>query len=268
MANCVVAGGGVLDSLVSQFGMAASGWQTEVNPIARRMFFILFGMEFMWHLVVKKIFAGDIEKLWVFFFTRSVLCFFFARYVIDVAIYQQIIEYFAGIGSRVGGYTLNLTPGNNFSTLGPSEVLSNFACITDTIHTVSDGTGSVSYLTLKLTLALMQVMLLIVLILIAFSLIKIILQTYFLLYAGFILTGFAGSSWTMSFWQRYLQAVFGISIKFLAICFLLGVLSAQMKGWATEINAAVDIVDMSKVILKVLGSATLFATGVSLKMTI
>ncbi len=256
---CSVQGGGILDNVVTQFGNAAASWENQINPIARKIFFILFGMEFMWQLAVNKVFAGDVEKLWVFFFTRTVLCFFFAKYIINVKLYQKIIEYFINLGSNIGGYSLSLNAGSNFNSLGPSEIISNFSCIANAIHQVTDSTGSLEYLTLKFTLAIIQVVLFVVLSLIAFYLIKVILQTYFLLYAGFILTGFAGSSWTMSFWQRYIQAISGMAIKFLAVTFLLGVLTTQMKGWAADINAAGNIVDLAAVILKVLGSAIIIA---------
>ena len=105
----------------------------------------------------------------------------------------------------------------------------------------------------------MQVLLFVVLSFIGFYLIKVILQTYFLLYAGFILTGFAGSSWTTSFWQRYIQAISGMAIKFLAVSFLMGILTSQIKGWAIDINTANNIIDLAAVVLKVLGSAIIIA---------
>ena len=81
---CQIKGGGVFDNLILQFANVGSKWQHEINPLARKIFFILFAMEFMWQLAVKKVFAGDVEKLWVFFFTRVALCFFFAKYLVDV----------------------------------------------------------------------------------------------------------------------------------------------------------------------------------------
>lgn len=257
--TCTVAPGGVLDNIVSQFANAGYAWQNKVNPIAKQLFSLLFAMEFMWQLTVKKVFAGDIEKLWVFFFTRTILGFFFAQYIVNVDLYQQIIEYFADLGGTSSGYVLSLTAGQSFKSLGPSEIISNFSCISSAISNVTDGTGAFDYITLKITLAIMQVILLIVLSLTAFYIIKVILQAYFLLYAGFILTGFAGSSWTIGYWQRYLQAVSGIAIKFLAVSFLLGVLMMQMQGWAIDVSSAKDIVDLGAVILKVLCSAVIIS---------
>jgi P-type conjugative transfer protein TrbL len=252
---CSTSGGGVLDNLVIEFGKAASLWQSQINPLAQHLFFILFGMEFMWQLVINKVFMGDVEKIWLMFFARVVLGFFFAKYIINVHLYQQIIEYFAMLGGRISGFALNINSNNTFNVLGPSEIISNFSCIADVIHQVTDNVGSLDYITLKFSLAIMQVLLFVVLAYLSFYLIKVILQAYFLLYAGFILTGFAGSSWTRSFWQRYVEAIAGIAIKFLAVSFLLGILTAQIKHWATDINQATDIVQLSGVVLRVLGSA-------------
>ncbi|MDQ5920192.1 MAG: type secretion system protein TrbL [Pseudomonadota bacterium] len=257
--QCIVHAGGFLDSLVTKFANTSSVWQNEINPIAKRLFSLLFALEFMWQLVVKKIFAGDVEKIWVFFFTRTILGFLFAHYITNPELYQQVIEYVANLGSKVSGYTLSLTPGNNYyNSLSPSEVIGNFACIADSIHQISDKTGSFNYLTVKFALAIMQVLLFVVLAFLSFYLMKVILQAYFLLYAGFLLTGFAGSSWTVTFWQQYVKAISGTCIKFLAVCFILGILEGEVRGWAAQINAAYianDIIILSGVVLNILGSS-------------
>ena len=257
---CQIKSGGVLDDLVTQFGNAAQNWQSQINPMAHKMFFALFGMEFMWQLTVKKVFAGDIEKLWVFFFTRAVLGLFFAKYLVNPEIYQAAIVSIAKIGTNMGGYALNLNTGNNFNGFGPSEIMGHFACLADSIHAITDDTGSFEYITIKLTLAIVQVCLFVVLAFIAYSLMKTILQTYFLLYVGFFLTGFAGSSWTSNYWEKYVQALSGMAIKFLSVSLIMGVLTIQMKGWTNNINAADgDIVKLGGILVQVLGSSIIMA---------
>jgi P-type conjugative transfer protein TrbL len=260
---CQVKGGGVLDNLVAQFGNIAFGWQAQINPLAKKIFFILFGMEFMWQLTIKKVFAGDVEKLWVFFFTRTVLCFFFAKYLVNIELYQGIITYMATLGGRIGAFSLNLHPGSNFPTVGPSEILGNFSCFAESIHRLSESSGAIEYITTKISLAIMEVILFIVLAFIAYCLIKVILETYFLVYAGFLLAGFAGSSWTMSYWQKYFQAISGVAIKFFTICLIMGGLMAQMQSWVSLINAAHSITELAAVVLRVLGTAVIIALIVS-----
>lgn len=259
-SSCVIKGGGILDDVLLQFGNAATSWQTAVEPIAKKFFFILFGMEFMWQLTVKKVFAGDIEKLWVFFFTRTVLCFFFAKYLVNIEMYRGIIEFLSGLGSRMGGFSLDMKPGG-MNTLTPSAVLSNFSCMADMIHTATDQSGTFDYITLKITLAIIQVLLFVVLIFIAYYLMQILLQAYLVVYAGFIFAGFAGSSWTRDYWQRYISATISVGAKFLVVCLIMGVLNTQMKSWANDINHAVnaDLSVLAGVICRVFATALIIS---------
>ncbi len=261
--SCVINKEGVLDNLLLQFDNSAKNWQYTIEPIAKRLFYLLFTIEFMWQLTVKKVFAGDIEKLWVFFFTRISLCFLFAKYIVNIKLYQQLINYIANIGSQASGFSMGSSIGSGVSTLTPSEVLGNLSCMTDAIHQLTDKTGTFDYITLKITLAIIQVLLLIILIYMAFHLIKVILQTYFLLYVGFILTGFSGSSWTYEFWERYIRSIGAIAIKFLAFCFILGVLANQMHAWSSEIIAANNIADLSAIIIKIFVSSLIYTLLIS-----
>ncbi|HLX53628.1 MAG TPA: type IV secretion system protein, partial [Aquella sp.] len=259
-----IKGGGILDDILLQFGNAATSWQNTIEPIAKKFFFILFGMEFMWQLAVKKVFAGDIEKLWVFFFTRTVLCFFFAKYLINIEMYRGIIEFLSGLGSSIGGFSLNMKPGSGMNTLGPSAVISNFSCMADMIHTATDQTGMLDYITLKIVLAIIQVILFIVLIFIAYYLMQIMLQAYLIVYAGFLFAGFAGSAWTKDYWQRYISTTISVGIKFFVVCLLMGVLNAQMKSWATDINQAMnsDLTILASVILRVCATAIIISLAI------
>src|SRR3990167_6889226 len=112
---------------------------------------------------------------------------------------------------------------------------------------------------MKLTLAIIQVALFVVLCIIAYALMKTLLQAYFLLYVGFILTGFAGSSWTASYWQSYVKSISEIAIKFLAMCLIMGVMTTEMKGWAISISNATDLPTLAGIVLRAFGSAFIIA---------
>lgn len=264
-AVCQTQSGGTLDQIINMFASdnLRNTWQSKITQITQWVFYTLFALEFMWQLAVKKVFAGDIEKLWVFFFTRAILCLFYAHYLINISFYQGIISYIANLGSDLSGFTLNIGAGNNFSTLSPSAIISNFSCVSDTIHQLSDATPGISYITTKLTLAIMQVVLFLILAFIAYTVMKILFQTYFLLYAGFILAGFAGSSWTFNFWQKYLQSISYVAIKFLATCFIMGGLMQQMGLWTSQIaNASGDVSILAGILLRILGSSIIIALAI------
>lgn len=175
--------------------------------------------------------------------------------------YKGIIEFLAGLGSSMGGYSLKITPGSGLNTLSPSAVLSNFSCITDMIHVTTDSSGITNFITVKITMAIMQVILFLVLIFIAYYLMQILLQAYLLIYAGFIFAGFAGSAWTRSYWERYISAVINVGAKFFVVCLIMGVLNVQLQSWANDINKSTnaDLSTLTGVIFNVFGTAIIIA---------
>jgi P-type conjugative transfer protein TrbL len=255
-ADCTVAPGGVLDNFVLNFCDSLIKWGSESTSLANKIFMTLFALEFLWQLTIKKVFSGDIEKLWVFFFTRFALGLFFAKYLVNVEVYQGIITFFAEYGARVGGLKVDLhgSTASLFAGVTPSSMISYFSCAADAVHVATDESGTLSYITIKIVLAITQVLFFIAIIITSYLLMEVFIKTYFLLYVGFILTGFAGSSWTVNYWQRYLQQIFAMALEFLTMCVLLGVLSDQFHNWTKVLtDSGSDLVKLSGAFFNMLG---------------
>ena len=257
---CNPQGGGDLDNMILSFIQNATAWISETNKIAQKIFMLLFFMEFMWQLVVKKVFAGDIEKLWVFFLVRIILGLFFAKYIVNIELYKGVIQYISSIGMNIAKIGFNLNPQQaDGLILGPSKIMGYFTCVADSVHKVTDDVGVLQYITLKITLAIMQVLLFVILSLMAYCIILAYIQMYFLLYAGFILTGFSGSSWTMGYWQKYVQTISYVAIKFFVICILMGLLTGTMTEWTNKfakiIGSDNQLMGLAGLCINILGSA-------------
>ncbi len=249
-----------LDDFLVKFCNDMSTYAIKSSDIATKIFKILFACEFLWQFSVKKIFSGDVEKLWVFFFTRIALGCFFAQFLVNINVYQGIIKFMVDYGTSMTGMNVQITnTGKLFDGISPSSTFRIYTCATDIVHKVTDGTGSLSFLTVKIFLAIAQLLFFLVMIGIAYLVMEIYVKTYFLLYIGFILTGFAGSSWTMNYWQRYLQQISAVAIEFLTMCVLLGVLKSQMNSWASLLlNASADTMKLSGAFINLLGLALIF----------
>lgn len=256
-------GGGFYDDILKQIQEPLTKWRNLSTTFTYPFFTILFITEFMWQLAVKKVFSGDIEKLWVFFFTRAILCAFLTKYVINIDLYEGIITYIAQQGAATGGYGLNLLIGGSSVTtthlVTPSELASSYSCVADKIDTMTNSTGAMSYIATKLSLAIMEVLLLIIFSYLAFCVMRVLVHTYFVLYVGFILCGFAGSSWTQGYWSRYTRAIGECAIKFLAVSFILGVIMSTFTTWGKEISNATNITDIMTAVIHALGSAFILA---------
>ena len=259
--DCFINQGGVFDDLIFKFfaQLVAAGQYSQ--NFAHIVFMTLFAFEFLWQLAVKKVFAGDVEKIWVFFFTRASLGFFFAHYFTNIDFYQSIIEFFISFGCKISG--LDFKSGSKIGSsildgMSPSGLISYFTCTLDLFHSAGETTGVVAYVVTKIVLALTEVLLFVIMVLISYQIIELFIKTYFILYAGFILTGFAGSSWTFNYWQRYFQQVIAISLEFLMMCILLGMLKYNVTNWQHKIVENLELQNMVMYIFNIVGIALLF----------
>jgi hypothetical protein len=259
--DCIIKQGGVFDDLIFKFFDQLVGFGEYSQNFSHVLFMTLFGCEFLWQLTIKKVFAGDIEKIWVFFFTRASLGFFFAHYFTNIDFYKSIIEFFIDFGCKISG--LDFKSGSQIGAsilngMSPSGLVSYFTCTLDLFHSVGETTGVVSYIVTKIVLALTEVLLFVIIVLISYQIIELFIKTYFILYVGFILTGFAGSSWTFNYWQRYFQQVIAMSIEFLMMCTLLGMLKYNVISWQHKIVGHIDLQNMVMYIFNIVGIALLF----------
>ncbi|MBY0380045.1 MAG: type IV secretion system protein [Burkholderiales bacterium] len=261
MQSCSVQSGGVLDNLMMTFCNQMLQFGQNSSNLANKIFMTLFAVEFLWQLTVNKVFAGDIEKLWVFFFVRSCMGLFFAKYLVNVDVYRGIILFIAEYGTKFAGFTTNFqgSVSNVFANVTPSSMVGYFTCISDVVHQSTDSSGVFAFLTTKYLLAITLILFFVVITCIAFLLMEVFIKTYFLLYVGFILTGFAGSSWTINYWQRYLQQISAMALEFLTQCILLGVLKTQADNWLILLNkTSADLSDLIAALINIFGVSLIF----------
>ena len=227
-------GDGNLDKILLKFANMARGWTTVIEPWAKRIFYICFSMEFMWQLTVRKVFAGDTEKLWVFFFTRIILGIFYATYLVNIKLYIAIIQFFTNLGAQAGG--ININPATGVVAYGPSEILGTMQCVTAAIDASVSNLG-MSHIAFSIFMGIAEICLMISLSIIAFIVMKALLQAYFIQYAGFIMAGFAGSSWTQPFWNSYLKGIIAVAIKLFACSLIMALLMGVVQSWGNQFVA-------------------------------
>ncbi len=258
-------GTGSLDVILTKFATTSMGWLTTTEKWAKIIFGILFGLEFMWQLSVRKVFAGDVEKIWVFVFTRLCLGFFFGKYLVNIELYTGIISLFMKIGTEAGG--INIDPSSGVVKFGPSEILNYMNCVTYAMDKSSSNLG-ISHIGMSMFMGIAEAVMMIALSVIAFIVMKALLQSYFMQYGGFVMTGFAGSSWTQSFWNGYLKGIISVSVKLLACCLIMSLLMGVIQAWGNQIIAdynhfgndtATLIVALSSDLMLALGTSIIMA---------
>jgi len=207
--------GGLLDLFLQNYYTAAQSWSGVLAPIAVKLFWFWFTCEFLWQLTFKKILMNDLQKLYVFFVIRIFTAYFFAQCFVNQGFYLGIIQYFANLGAQAGGFAVNTNSGNPFGTFSPSGIINIGLCSWNSLFAflgANAGWASiVNAVIYALPMVILTIMITIVAIIMALALVMLALEAYIVLFGGFILCGFAGSSWTQSYWQKYLSYVAGVT---------------------------------------------------------
>ncbi len=224
--------GGALDIFLGDFFNQTSNWNSYLSNIAIKLYWFWFTAELLYQITFKKVLANDVNKLWYFIMIRTFTGYMFATIFVDPAFYTGIINYFVKIGSAAGGFAITPNSSNPFSSLSPSAVMDTGACIWDSawkvVGEVKTGWWPTDNVKLAITVGLpiiaITLAVYILAAIMAFTLFMTALEAYIVMNAGVILCGFAGSSWTMGFWNKYLSYVGGVAIRLFVMCLILSVI--------------------------------------------
>lgn len=245
-ASCSLSSsGGALDQLLQDFYAPTSQWRTTLAPIALQMYWFWFTCEFLWQLTIKKVMGNDISKLYYWMMVRILVANLFAYIFVNPDFYVGIILYFVKLGSQAGGFSVSPTSGNPFAAMSPSAIMDSGKCIWDAAWTAINAaklgiTDMVNIMTVAFPIILMTLAAYVLAAIMGFTLFMTALEGYIVMNAGIILLGFAGSSWTQSYWQKYLSYVGGIAIRLFVMCLILGLIRTMMATQLSDINLAVQ----------------------------
>ena len=221
-AACSIAPGGTsgFDTILNTYATIATRWTTTILPKATTLFWILFGLEFLYQFTFKKVIAYDIQKLYVFFVVRIFTAYMFVQVFLNIGFYQGIITYFTNLGSLLGGTSITLAGGASGMAVSPSSIMNYLEC-QYAIPAGALAVGSFSPMGGDL-FAMLLFAVLTLIVSIPVTLMITMIDAYVVIFGGFILCGFSGSSWTQSYWQRYLSYVGGVAIRLFVTCLILG----------------------------------------------
>jgi P-type conjugative transfer protein TrbL len=219
---CAVQPGGIagFDAILNTYSTIAFKWSGLILPKATTLFWILFALEFFYQLIFKKIIAFDIQRLYVFLVVRIFTGYMFANVFLNISFYQGIITYFTKLGSDLGGSTIALSGGAAGMAISPSAIVNYLEC-QYAIPAATLATASFSPLGGQF-FSMMLFAILILIISIPITLMITMIDAYVVIFGGFILCGFSGSSWTQNYWQKYFSYVGGVAIRLFITCLILG----------------------------------------------
>ncbi|MTK63968.1 MAG: P-type conjugative transfer protein TrbL, partial [Methanobacterium sp.] len=222
---------GILANIQNQYKTAATGWISAMQNAAKHIFQGLVAIELVWSFVwwtYEKGVDGFITSL-----LKKVmgLSFYWAIILNAPTWVPQIIATFGQIGATASNVS-SLNPGNVFD-LG-IQIATQIAAAASKQASVTDP-GTVAVALVSYIAALMVVLAFVV---VALSLLITLIETYFVISAGMVLLGFAGSRWTSQFAEKYFSANVSVGLKLMMTYLVIGVGQSITTGWTSKISGS------------------------------
>ena len=166
-----------------------------------------------------------------------------------------IIGFFTRIGADLGGYALDFGGTTGGMGITPSGLISYLTCKFSVIMAILAAASAIpmiggmqDYFGISLLVIGLFIHLIAVIFLVT------MLDAYVVLFGGFILVGFSGSSWTQSYWQKYLSYAVGTGIRLFVTCLVLGLVVTSFSQVTLDVNVLNVIIPLT-LLPKLLGYA-------------
>jgi len=221
--SCALTGGGTYDDVLNAFVTTAMTWNATLLPAVLMLFWGFFAMEFLYQVIFKKVIANDIQKLYVFFVVRIFTAYMFAQIFLHIEFYTGIVTYFTNLGAKAGGVAMSVTQGATGMGVTPSGIMAYLECEFSAVLVVITTAAFVPMIGEFFSIAL--IILILLMNLFAVIVAVAMVDAYIVLFGGFILCGFSGSSWTQSWWQKYLSYAIATGIRLFVTCLILGMIT-------------------------------------------
>lgn len=244
LTGSTYANSSILDTIMMSYSTATATWSAVLLPVARYVFWFVASLEFIYQLTIKKLLPNELQKLWVFLMVRVFVASFLAIFALDLNVYTGIISWMARLGALCGG--INFTGSGAAINYSPSAL---FDLIWSTYYPTLSGllvaVGTANYINSSIALFLLAIagMIIVCIFIMIFVVMLVLVESYFVIFGGIILAGFAGSSWTLNYWQKYLSYVSGVAVRLFCTSLLLGLIAAQMHNptWITPIPTELNL---------------------------
>jgi type IV secretion system protein TrbL len=219
----------VLDTILLSYSNATTTWSNTLLPIARYIFWFVASLEFIYQFTVKKLLPNELQKLWVFLIVRVFVASFLAIFALDLSVYTGLISWMARLGALCGG--ISFGGGGGVINYSPSAIFDLiWGAYSPTLNGIVLVAGTASLIDTAIGLFLLGFagMIIICIFVMVFSVMLVLVEAYFVIFGGIILAGFAGSSWTLNYWQKYLSYVSGVAVRLFCTSLLMGLIAAQL----------------------------------------
>jgi type IV secretion system protein TrbL len=195
---------------------------------ATRLFYLLAAIDFAWSAPsflresdFMGLFLSLIKKL-------LVISFFYAVLVNGQTWIPAIVNSFITIGTNATGLP---------AAQSPSDIMAQGIQICSDLFDKVNGANLLTQTGAALTTILMIVMVFASYLIIVLHYIVTKLEAIIVMTAGYIFLGFAGSRWTMPYFERYISLAISTGVRLMLIYLMLGVFKTVSQNWIAAMDA-------------------------------
>src|ERR1700722_17274602 len=211
-----------------QIGQAANAWIPAIMQEAAFLFYVLATLDFAWSAPsflresdFMGLFLSLIKKL-------LVISFFYAVLVNGQTWIPAIVNSFITIGTNATGLS---------AAQSPSDIMAQGIQICSDLFDKVNGANLLTQTGAALTTILMIVMVFASYLIIVLHYIVTKLEAIIVMTAGYIFLGFAGSRWTMPYFERYISLAISTGVRLMLIYLMLGVFKTVSQNWVTAMDS-------------------------------
>ena len=211
-----------------QVQTAANAWIPAIMAAATRLFYLLAAIDFAWSAPsflresdFMGLFLSLIKKL-------LVISFFYAVLVNGQTWIPAIVNSFIQIGTSASGLS---------AAQNPSDIMAQGIQICSDLFDKVNGANLLTQTGAALTTLLMIVIVFASYLIIVLHYIVTKLEAIIVMTAGYLFLGFAGSRWTMPYFERYISLAISTGVRLMLIYLMLGVFKTVSQNWVTAMSS-------------------------------
>jgi len=224
----------ILTNLVNQFLGATASWHQALLPVAKRLFVTLAAIEFTWSAAWWTLEQDDLNPILVGLLRRLLNLGFFWTALLKANVWvPAVIQGFVEAGRQAA-----TAAGANLQELNPSTVLDQGVLVSSSVWSGVNSSGWLGAVAGAVLAALVSLLIFLAFAVIAANLVIALVEMCIVIGGGVLLLGFAGSSWTLVFAERYLSLAVSTGVKLFLLYLIIGLGTALAASWQPMIAAA------------------------------
>jgi hypothetical protein len=234
---CSMVPGGQLDQFLQNFYNIANNFTVNILPRIQKYYWMIWALWGCYELAIERIAGMKIDRLLQWWFLRLIVAQIIYHIFLTPNFYIGIIKLGANFASIMGGFNIDATSSTLLGNFTPSAIMGINNCVATAVDNAGKTLGTFEVLR-PLELIILQYSFFAITAVAAFYVLYISIKLWLCVFAGFVNTMFAGSRWTIGWWQAYLTSVMSYALELMFTGALFGGVYQMLNNIVGQLSGA------------------------------